>query len=459
MLRTTAQVSTRKFDRLRHCSGTFPLTDVQIGIAGISILFLLILLRVPIGVSLIGVSFGGIWVLVGERAAWGALGIIPYSFAATWQLSSVPMFLLMGYLCFHAGLTKGLFDAARVWLSALPGGMAIATVFGAAGFAAVTGSSVACAAAMGRIAVPEMLRQGYDTSLATGTVAAAGTIGALIPPSILMIMFGIIAEVPISQLFLGGIGAGLLTGFGYAIVITIRATLQPEAAPRLTERVPLSERVRALKEIWPVLLLVIGVFGGLFSGIFTPTEAGAVGAFLSFIIAALKGSLSFQNFRNALLETLLTTGALFIIAIGASMLTRFLAFSGAGDYLSALVAAMGADELLLLLGISLIYLVLGMFLEPLGAMLLTLPILLPIIESTGFSLVWFGVLLTKFLEIGMITPPVGLNVFVIKGVVGDLASTTTIFRGIMWFLVADLIVVMLLIGFPQITLFLPGLLN
>lgn len=369
------------------------------------------------------------------------------------------MFLLMGYLCFHAGLTKGLFDAARVWLSALPGGMAIATVFGAAGFAAVTGSSVACAAAMGRIAVPEMLRQGYDTSLATGTVAAAGTIGALIPPSILMIMFGIIAEVPISQLFLGGIGAGLLTGFGYAIVITIRATLQPEAAPRLTERVPLSERILALKEIWPVLLLVIGVFGGLFSGVFTPTEAGAVGAFLSFIIAALKGSLSFRNFRNALLETLLTTGALFIIAIGASMLTRFLAFSGAGDYLSALVAAMGADELLLLLGISLIYLVLGMFLEPLGAMLLTLPILLPIIETTGFSLVWFGVLLTKFLEIGMITPPVGLNVFVIKGVVGDLASTTTIFRGIMWFLVADLIVVMLLIGFPQITLFLPGLLN
>ena len=218
------------------------MTDVQIGFAGIAILLAMIALRVPIGVSLIGVSFGGIWVLVGERAAWGAMGIIPYSFTATWQLSSVPMFLLMGFFCFHAGLTKGLFDAARVWLSALPGGLAIATVFGAAGFAAVTGSSVACAAAMGRIAVPEMMRRNYDTGLATGTVAAAGTIGALIPPSILMILYGIIAEVPINRLFLGGVGAGLLTAFGYVMVITIRATLQPEAAPRLTETVSFGER-------------------------------------------------------------------------------------------------------------------------------------------------------------------------------------------------------------------------
>lgn len=435
------------------------MTDVQVGFAGIGLLLSLIALRVPIGVSLIGVSFGGIWILVGERAAFGALGIIPYSMTATWQLSSIPMFLLMGFFCFHAGLTKGLFDAAKVWLSGLPGGLAIATVFGAAGFAAVTGSSVACAAAMGRIAVPEMLRQGYDTSLATGTVAAAGTIGALIPPSILMILYGIIAEVPINQLFLGGIGAGLLTAFGYIMVITLRATLQPETAPRLTEKVPLPERIRALREIWPVLLLVLGVFGGLFGGIFTPTEAGAVGASMSLVIAAMKRTLSLENFRNAMLETLLTSGSLFIIAVGASLLTRFLAFSGAGDYLAEFVAALGANEIMLLIGISLIYLVLGMFLEPLGAMLLTLPILLPIIEETSFSLVWFGVVLTKFLEIGMITPPIGLNVFVIKGVVGDLATTSTIFRGIMWFLVADLVVVTLLITFPEIVLFMPSLLN
>lgn len=395
--------------------------------------------------------------LVGERAAWGSIGVIPYSFAATWQLSSVPMFLLMGFLCYHAGLTKGMFDAARMWMSRLPGGLAIATIFGAAGFAAVTGSSVACAAAMGRIAVPEMMRHRYDAALATGTVAAAGTIGALIPPSILMILYGIIAEVPISALFLGGVGAGLLTMFSYVAVVMIRVKLKPELAPQLHEDVSLADKLAALKDTWPVLLLMLGVFGGLFSGAFTPTEAGAVGAAIATIIAALKGSLTWVSFRDALSETLLTSASLFIIAIGASMLTRFLAFSGAGDYLSDAVTAMGADPLLLLLGISLIYLLLGMFLEPIGAMLLTLPILLPIIDTAGFSLIWFGVLLTKFLEIGMITPPIGLNVFVIKGVVGNLASTGTIFRGIAWFLVADFFVVIALIAFPEIILYLPSL--
>ncbi|WP_417515509.1 TRAP transporter large permease [Minwuia sp.] len=435
------------------------MSDVQIGFAGIGILLTLIALRVPIGVCLIGVSFVGIWALVGERAAWGSLGVIPYSFAATWQLSSVPMFLMMGFLCYHAGLTKGMFDAARMWLSRLPGGLAIATVFGAAGFAAVTGSSVACAAAMGRIAVPEMMRHRYDASLATGTVAAAGTIGALIPPSILMILYGIIAEVPISSLFLGGVGAGLLTTFGYVAVIIIRAKINPELAPTLHEEVSLRDKIVALKETWPVILLMAGVFGGLFSGAFTPTEAGAVGASLAALIALLKGSLNWGSFRDALMETLLTSASLFIIAIGASMLTRFLAFSGAGDHLSDAVTAMGADPLLLLLAISLIYLVLGMFLEPIGAMLLTLPILLPIVDGAGFSLIWFGILLTKFLEIGMITPPIGLNVFVIKGVVGDLASTGTIFRGILWFLVADFFIVVAIIAFPQIVLYLPGLLS
>jgi len=414
-------------------------------------------LRVPIGVCLIGVSFVGIWALVGERAAWGSIGVIPYSFAATWQLSSVPMFLLMGFLCYHAGLTKGMFDAARMWMSRLPGGLAIATIFGAAGFAAVTGSSVACAAAMGRIAVPEMMRHRYDASLATGTVAAAGTIGALIPPSILMILYGIIAEVPISALFLGGVGAGLLTTFSYVAVVMIRVKLKPELAPQLHEDVSLADKLAALKDTWPVLLLMLGVFGGLFSGAFTPTEAGAVGAAIATIIAALKGSLTWVSFRDALSETLLTSASLFIIAIGASMLTRFLAFSGAGDYLSDAVTAMGADPLLLLIGISLIYLLLGMFLEPIGAMLLTLPILLPIIDTAGFSLIWFGVLLTKFLEIGMITPPIGLNVFVIKGVVGDLASTGVIFRGIAWFLVADLMIIIALIAVPDIILYLPSL--
>ncbi|PJK30331.1 TRAP transporter large permease [Minwuia thermotolerans] len=431
----------------------------EIGLGGIAVLLVLILLRVPIGISLITVSFGGIWMLLGPRPAWGILTAIPYDFASSWALTSVPMFLLMGFFCYQAGLTTGLFDAARKWLSVLPGGLAIASIFGSAGFAAVTGSSVACAAAMGKIAVPEMMRYGYDSRLATGTVAAAGTIGALIPPSIIMIIYGIFAQVPITELFLGGIAAGLLTAVGYVVVVVTVALLKPEMAPPVEERVSLEERIRALGEVWPVLLLIAGVFGGLFSGIFTPTEAGAAGALLSMIIATFKRTLTWRAFRDALRETAQTTAAIFVIAIGASLLTRFLTLSGASKFLSAYVISLGADPLMLMLGIALMYLVLGMFLEPIGAMLLTIPILLPVMDSTGLSLVWFGVVLTKFLEIGMITPPVGLNVFVIKGVVGELTTTTRIFQGVLWFLLADLVVVAMLMAFPEIVLYLPSLIE
>ena len=413
----------------------------------------------PIGVALIGVSFAGIYAVVGERPAWGSLGIIPWNFTATWQLSSVPMFLLMGFLCYHAGLTRGLFHAARLWLSRLPGGIAVASVFGAAGFAAVTGSSVACAAAMGRIAVPEMLRNNYDGAFATGSVAAAGTIGALIPPSILLILYGIIAQVPVGALFMGGVGAGILTTFGYVICIIIRATLNPKLAPRAHLETTMGERLSALFEIWPVLLLMGGVLGGLFFGLFTPTEAGAVGASLALFVAIIKRSISWKGFWDSLVETLQTSAALFVIAIGANMLTRFVAISGAGNDLAAYINAMNASPLMLILGISILYLVLGMFLEPIGAMLLTLPILLPILNTANIDLLWFGILLAKFLEIGMITPPIGLNVFVIKSVVGDQITTGKVFRGIMWFLLADLIVVLLLIMFPSIITWLPSVMR
>ena len=432
---------------------------IEVGLTGIGVLLVLILLRLPVGVSLIAVSFGGIWTLVGLKPAWGILTAVPYDFGAKWALTSVPMFLLMGFCCFHAGLTQGLFDAARKWLSGLPGGLAIATVFGAAGFSAVTGSSVACAAAMGRIAVPEMIRNRYDATLATGTVAVAGTIGALIPPSILLILYGIFVQVPISKLFLGGVGAGLLTAFAYVITIIVCVKVNPKLAPQVLEQSPLSDKLRALAETWPIILLVLGVFGGLFGGVFTPTEAGAVGAFLAFLIAGAKQSLTWTKSKQAIIETIQTTAAIFVIAIGANLLTRFLALSGASQFLSQMVIELGADMFLLLLGIAIMYLVLGMFLEPLGAMLLTIPVLLPILQDTGLSLIWFGVVLTKFLEIGMITPPIGLNVFVIKGVVGNLITTTQIFRGIIYFLLADLVVVALLMIFPEIVLFLPSLID
>ena len=433
------------------------MSDVGIGLAGIGLLFLLLAMRVPIGMALVSVSFGGIWYLLGWKVAWSSLGLIPYQFAANWVLSSVPVFLLMGFVCYHAQLTQGLFRAARVWMSGVPGGLAIAAVFGSAGFAAVTGSSIACSAAMGRIAVPEMMRHRYDAQLATGTVAAAGTIGALIPPSILMILYGVIAQVAVTKLFLGGLVAGLLTALGYILVILIRVKLNPALAPQVREDVPLSEKMDALRDTWPVLAIMLGVFGGLFGGLFTPTEAGAVGAFLSCVVAIAKGTFTWKMFRTAAQETLVTTSALLIIGIGASLLSRFLALSGAGDWISTVVIDIGANPYMLLLAVTIMYLILGMFLEPLGMMLLTMPIVLPIIDAAGFSLIWFGVLLTKFLEIGMITPPIGMNVFVIKGVVGNLVTTSQIFRGIMWFLVADLILVLVMVLFPGIIMYLPNI--
>lgn len=432
------------------------MTELQIAGIFIAVLLCMILMRIPIGISLIAVSFVGLWQMFNWNIAWGSLGIVPYSFANSWVLSSIPAFLFMGFICYHTRLTQGLFNAAQIWLSGLPGGLAIASVFGCAGFAAVTGSSVACSAAMGKIAVPEMVRNRYSAELATGTVAAAGTIGALIPPSILMILYGIISRQSVSSLFLGGLVVGVITLIAYIAVIVIRVNLNPDLAPPVKIEATRTEKFKALGQTWPVLLIVVGVFAGLFGGAFTPTEAGAIGAMLSMLVALLYGSLTFKALRMAITETLTTTAALLIIAVGASLLTRFLALSGIGDALSDTILSFGASPLMIMMGIVVIYLILGMMLEPVGAMLLTLPIVLPLVEETGYSLLWFGVVLVKLLEIGMITPPMGMNVFVIKGVVGNMASLTMIFRGVFWFVVIDLLIVAMLIAFPAIVLFLPN---
>ncbi|ASK35943.1 C4-dicarboxylate ABC transporter [Alcanivorax sp. N3-2A] len=435
------------------------MSDVQIGLSGLAALLVLIALRLPVALALIGVSFGGLWYMMGWGIAWGSLALIPYQFSANWVLSSVPMFLLLGYVCYHAQLTQGLFRAARLWLTRIPGGLAVASIFGTTGFAAVCGSSVACSAAMGRVAVPEMIQHRYQPGLATSTVAIAGTVGALLPPSIIMILYGIIAQESITKLFLGGIAAGLITVLGYIVVVVTRVKLNPALAPATDEHIDRAEKWKALWEVWPVVMIMVGIFGGLFAGLFTPTEAGAVGAALACLVALCKRTLTWGRFREAILETLLTTGTLLIIAMGASLLTRFLSLSGAGDFLSSLVIDAGASTFMVLLIIVLIYLLLGMFLEPIGAMLLTLPIVLPIIDSLDLSLIWFGVVLTKLLEIGMVTPPVGMNIFVIKSVVGDLVNTGAIFKGVLWFLVMDLLVLTVLMAFPDIILFLPRVLG
>ncbi|WP_418320857.1 TRAP transporter large permease [Piscinibacter sakaiensis] len=433
------------------------MSDTMIGMVGIGGLLGLIALRAPIGLSLVLVSYLGLWAMSDHAAAWGMLQVVPFSFIANWTLSSVPMFLLMGFVCYRCGLTAGLFAAARLWFSRLPGGLAIASVFGCSGFAAVTGSSVACAAAMGKVAVPEMVKHRYDMGLATGTLAAAGTVGALIPPSILLIIFGVVAQVPITALFLAGLGVGIATSLTYVLVIIIRVKLNPSLAPQVTETVTRAQHWEAIKSTWPIVVLIVGVLGGMFAGLFTATQAGAVGAAMALLVAAVKRTLTRESFKLATVETLVTCGGLFIVIVGASMLTRFLTLSGVGEAIASGVDSLNAGPLTLLLGITVVYLALGMFLEPVGAMLITLPIFLPMIRGAEISLIWFGAYVAKMLEIGMITPPVGLNVFVLSSTIGKTAPTELIFRGIWWFFIADLLLVALIIFVPGIVLWFPGL--
>lgn len=413
---------------------------ITIGAFALVGLLILIGLRVPIGISLIGVSFIGIWGIAGLRPAMSMLSTIPYTSSASWTLSSIPMFLLMGYIAYHSGLTRGLFEAARVWWGWLPGGLAIASLAGASGFAAVSGSSVACSAAIGRIAIPEMANQGYDLRIATGSVAAGGTIGALIPPSIILILFGIQSNSSINALFLGGLIVGLASLAFYILAVLAVWLRAPERLPK-AEPYTMGDRWAKTLEIWPVLLLIISVLGGLFGGFFTATEAGAFGAFMALVIGVIRRSLSWNGFSESLVDTLFSSGALFIIAIGANLFTRLVAMSGLSGEISQFVEGLGLGTTGLLILITLIYLALGMFLEPIGALLLTLPLFLPLIALHGVDKIWFGVLVAKLLEIGMITPPVGLNVFVIHSVARDYVRLEQVFAGIVPFLLADLALV------------------
>lgn len=431
--------------------------SVEIGIWGVVALGVLLVLRLPVALALIIVSFSGIWAMIGLKPALGILENTPYSFVASWTMSAVPMFLLMGFVAFHTGLTGGLFEAAKVFLARLPGGLAISSIFACSAFASVSGSSVATAAAMGRIAIPEMVSAGYRPSIAAGSIAAGGTIGALIPPSILMIIYGIIAETSVTQVFVGGLTIGILTAVSYAAVILIISMTRPDIIPARVTVEP-GEGARVFVKLFPIVALVLLVFGGLFSGFFTATEAGAVGALGTVIIAAATGRLTRDAVSKSLIETVTTTGSLLIIGIGATMFTRFLGLSGLQSFIARGVtgAELGYVELMLI--IVVIYLILGTFMEPFGAMLVTLPVFLPVLDAQGISFVWFGVLVVKLLEIGMITPPVGLNVFVIRNVAAKYVTTSQVFLGVIPFLVADIVVVALTIAFPAIVLFLPSLL-
>jgi TRAP transporter, DctM subunit len=431
--------------------------SITVGFMGVIVLFVLLALRVPVAIGLIGVSFGGVAWMLGLTPAIGIVSNTPFSFIANWTLSAVPMFLLMGFVSYHAGLTAGLFEAAKAVLRRVPGALAISSIFACSGFAAVCGSSLATAAAMGRIAIPEMVRSGYSPSFATGSIAAGGTIGALIPPSILMIVYGVFAETSITKVFVGGITIGIVTAISYSVIVLLTCWLRPDIAPPRPLDAEGLDTKKAILNIWPVLLLMGVVFGGLFSGIFTATEAGAVGALGSLVIGLVTNRLTWAIFRVSMIETLQTSASLFIIGVGAAMFTRFLGMTGLSGFLSSFVAGADLPYWQLMAIVVVIYLILGMFMEPFGAMMVTLPVLLPIFRQEGIDLVWFGVLLVKLLEIGMITPPVGMNVFVIRNVASQYATVAQIFKGVVPFLGADLVVVILSIAFPAFILYLPSL--
>jgi tripartite ATP-independent transporter DctM subunit len=436
------------------------MTDLSpntIGLIGLATLLILIFARFPIALALSIVSIVGLIWLTGLSTTLSLLEAMPYDFAASWELSAIPMFLLMGAIAFHSGMTADLYAAARVWLRGLPGGLAVASNFACAGFAAASGSSVATTVAMGRIAVPEMLRAGYDKSLATGTVACAGTLGSLIPPSVLMIIYGIFTGQSVGKLFLAGFVPGLLTAFVYASMIVIRCKLNPKLAPTIDAQTTLREKIDVLLRIWPLPLLIVGVIGTIYGGVATPTEAAALGVIIATAIGIVRGQMSWKILRSSILESLESTAAIFFVAVGAVMLTRFMVFSGVPDMLAELVRHYSVNLFTLLLILTAIYLVLGCFLDPLGLILITLPVVLPALEPFQVNLIWFGILLVKFVEIGLMTPPVGMNVYAMKTVVGDAVPLETIFRGVAWFLVCEAIVIAILIAFPAVALYLPGL--
>lgn len=435
------------------------MSTLSLALISISSILILIALRMPIGVALGGVSIIGIWYLRDLRVALSLFEDTPFVFAASWDLTAIPMFLLMGSIANNSGISTELFRAARIWFGRLPGGLAVATNMACAGFAAASGSSVAAAAAMARIAIPEMLRHGYDKALAAGVVASAGTLAALIPPSILFILYGIFAEVSIVKLLIAGILPGLLTAAVYSLMIVARCTIDPSLAPRL-EGSELNELWRerwvSLRGVWPLLVLIIGIIGGLYGGAVTPTEAGAAGAALALLIGLVQGRINPKKFLDALRDATGTTAQIFFVGVGAVMYTKFLALAGVGPMFTEMIGSWAFDPILLVIAASLIYVILGMFLDPLGIILITVPIFVPMFAALELDLVWLGVLVVKYVEIGLLTPPVGFNVYVVKNAVGDSIPLESIFKGCLWFLGCEVIIMTLLIAFPQISLFLPN---
>jgi tripartite ATP-independent transporter DctM subunit len=389
------------------------------GILSIIALVGLILLGVRIAYASGLVGLIGLAILRGWDPGTGLAGFLAHSESSHYTLSVLPMFILIGYLAFYAGLTQGAFYAARCWLGWLPGGLAVATIFATAGFAAVSGASTATAAVFSRVAIPEMLRYGYDRSMAAAVVAAGGTLASLIPPSAILVIYGIIVEQSIGALLLAGFIPGALTAFCYSSIIVLRVMINPALGPSI-EGVSWGERFRSLQGAYGIVFVIGVILFGIYTGVMTPTEVGGVGAFIIFIMALAKREMSWRNLYDALMETSKLSVMIFTIIWSILIYVRFLGFTGLPGAFADYIAHIEVPRLVILLLILFVYIILGMFMDGIGMLLLTLPVVFPAIVALGYDPIWFGIIVVKMVEIGLITPPIGLNCFVVNGVRPDI---------------------------------------
>jgi tripartite ATP-independent transporter DctM subunit len=425
-----------------------------VAILGFAALFVMMLLRVPIGMAMGLVGVTGFGYVVGGYPALKMVGQTSMRTVTDYTFGVIPMFLLMGAFVANSGMSRELFKAANSFLGHLRGGLGIATIAACGGFAAISGSSVATAATFSTVAYPEMRRYGYPQSFATGVIAAGGTLGAMLPPSTVLAVYGIITEQDIGKLFIAGILPGLLAASMYICTVVIIGLVKPDFLPRA----PLhdwKERLEGLRNIWAMLLLFVFVIGGLYGGLFTPTEAGGMGAGGAFLIGVLRGRLDGKEIRRSLLQATRTAAAVFTVLIGALLFGYFLTVTQTPQKVTEFLTGLGVGRYGVLALIMLMYLVLGCLMDSLAMVILTVPIIFPVVTHLGFDPIWFGVIIVMTVELGLIHPPVGMIVFVIKSVVQDV-SFTTIFKGVLPFIVTDLIRLIILISFPIIALWLPS---
>ena len=424
-----------------------------IGILGLVVMFVMLALRVPVAFTMFGVGFAGIYLLNGWNAAWSLLASEAFTLGSSPELVVIPLFILMGNIASQSGMSRKLYDAAYAVIGSVRGGLASATVIGCGGFAALSGSSVAAALTMGKVALSEMDRFDYDTRLSTGVVAAGGTLGILIPPSTGFVIYAILTEQSIGRLFLAGVLPGILLTLLFIVAVTVLCWLRPTYGPA-GPRTSRSEKMRALLGAGPIVGVILLTIGGMYMGLFSPVEAAAVGAAVVTLIAALSGKLTVTMLWTSAQDAVVTTATVMLILIAAHMINPFMALSQIPDAVGGFLNGLNLGVTGTLVVILALYLVLGCFLEGFAMLVLTLPIFFPVILALGIDPIWFGVLVVLTLEMGLISPPVGINVFIVKSVAPK-AELGQIFRGVLPFWLMMILCVGILIAFPQISLLLP----